>query len=103
MAINKEKKLSLLDRIKKKILSWLHLTNEPVIKLYHGYGNEKTVMVFGHALKLSPLPRKNYRKSFFNNSYGLLRLFMVKPLVKVALQLQWDGVTYESKSEDDGF
>jgi phosphatidate phosphatase APP1 len=103
MAINKEKKLSFLDRINRKILFWLHLTNEPVIKLYHGYGNEKTIIVFGHALKLSPLPRKNYRRNFFNNSYGLLRLFMVKPYVKVNLHLQWDGITYEAKTEDDGF
>jgi phosphatidate phosphatase APP1 len=103
MAIDKEKKLSLLDRIKKKILFWLHLTNDPVIKLYHGYGNEKTIIIFGHALKLSPLPRKNYRGNFFNNSYGLLRLFMVKPYIKVSLQLQWDGFTYETQSEDDGF
>lgn len=103
MAINKEKKLSLWDRFKKKILSWLLLTNDPVIKLYHGYGNEKTLIVFGHALKLSPLPRKNYRRSVFNNSYGLLRLFMVKPYVRVTVHLQWDGVTYEAKTEDDGF
>ena len=103
MAINKEKKLSLLDRIKKKILFWLHLTNDPVIKLYHGYGNEKTVTVFGHVLKLSPLPRKSYRRSFFTNSYGLLRLFMVKPYIRANLRLQWDGIIYETKSEDDGF
>jgi phosphatidate phosphatase APP1 len=103
MADNKEKKISLLQRIKKKILFWMHLTNDPVIKLYRGYGNEKTITVFGHVLKLSPLPRKKYRRSFFNNSYGLLRLFMVKPYVKAALQLQWDGITYTATTENDGF
>ena len=103
MEINKEKNIPLLERIKKKILLWLHLTNDPVIKLYHGYGNEKTIIVFGHVLRLSPLPRKNYRRNFFNNSYGLLRLFMVKPYIKVNLKLSWDGVTYETRSEDDGF
>ena len=103
MITHKEKKISLWQRIQKKILSWLHLTNDPVIKLYHGYGNEKTVIVFGHVLKLSPLPRKNYRRSFFNNSYGLLRLFMVKPFIKVELQMQWDGITYKTTTEDDGF
>ena len=99
----KEKKLSLIDRLQKKILSWFHLTNEPVIKIYHGYGNEKTIIVFGHVLKLSPLPRKNYRTNFLNNSYGLLRLFMVKPCIKASLSLQWEGVNYETKTEDDGF
>lgn len=103
MIKEKEKKLSIFERIKKKILSWLHLTNEPVIKLYYGYGNDKMVTVFGHVLKLSPLPRKNYTKNFFNNSYGLFRLFMVKPNVNVMVQLNWEGVNYETKTEDDGF
>lgn len=97
------KKSSLVSRIKKNILSWFHLTNDPSIKLYHGYGNEKSVIVFGHVLKLSPLPRKKYRKNFFNNSYGLLRLFMVKQMIHVNLQLVWEGKIYTAKSEDDGF
>lgn len=103
MITQKEKKIPLVQRIKKKILYWLHLTNDPVIKLYSGYGNDKKVIVFGHVLKLSPLPRKNYRKSFLNNSYGLLRLFMVKPYVKMGLQLQWEGITYNAQTQEDGF
>jgi phosphatidate phosphatase APP1 len=103
MITYKEKKLSLFERLKKKIFFWLHLTNDPVIKLYHGYGSEKKVIVFGHVLKLSPLPRKNFRKNFLNNSYGLLRLFMVKPKVNVSLQLRWEEITYETKTQDDGF
>jgi len=103
MITYKEKKLSLFERLKKKIFFWLHLTNDPVIKLYHGYGSEKKVIVFGHVLKLSPLPRKNFRKNFLNNSYGLLRLFMVKPKVNVSLHLRWEEITYETKTQDDGF
>ncbi|MDB5200333.1 MAG: hypothetical protein JWO92_2296 [Chitinophagaceae bacterium] len=103
MINHKEKKISLFERLKKKILFWFHLTNEPVIKLYNGYGNDKTIIVFGHVLRLSPLARKNYRKNILNNSYGLLRLFMVKPYVSVSLQLQWDETIYETKTEDDGF
>jgi phosphatidate phosphatase APP1 len=103
MIKQKEKKLSLFQRLKKNILSRFHLTNEPVIKLYNGYGNEHKVIVFGHVLKLSPLPRKKYHKNFFNNSYGLLRLFMVRPYVNAVLQLQWEEITYEAKTQEDGF
>jgi len=99
----KENKRTFLQRFRRKVLWWFHLTNKPAIKLYHGYGNKHSVIVFGHVLKLSPLPRKNYRKNFFNNSYGLLRLFMVKPLIHINLQLEWEGETYTVKSEDDGF
>ncbi|MEO5781690.1 MAG: phosphatase domain-containing protein [Ginsengibacter sp.] len=103
MITYKEKKLSLFERLKKKILSRLHLTNDPVIKLYQGYGNPEKVIVFGHVLCLSSLPRKKYKKNFINNTYGLLRLFMVKRYVNVGLSLQWDGVTHETKTQDDGF
>jgi phosphatidate phosphatase APP1 len=71
--------------------------------LYTGYGNDKLIIVFGHVLHLSPLPRKNYRHNIINNTYGLFRLFMVKPIVNAVLKLQWEGVTHTVKSEDDGF
>ena len=101
--IKQEKKLSVFQRLKKKILFWLHITDDPVIKLYYGYGNEEKVIVFGHVLKVSPLPRKHFRKNIFNNSYGLLRMFIIKPMTGAFLQLQWDEITYTSKTEDDGF
>ena len=103
MITYKEKKFSLFGLIKKKILFLLHLTNDPVIKLYQGYGNNEKVVVFGHVLRLSSLPRNKYKKNFFNNTYGLLRLFMVKRYVNVTLQLYWDEIMYETKTQDDGF
>lgn len=103
MIRDKEKKISLLKRIKRKILFWFHLTNKPVIKLYNGYGNDSMVTVFGHVFKVSPLPRKKYRKNFINNTYGMFRLFMVKRFVNATLQMRWDGVAYEARTQDDGF
>ena len=41
------------------------------------------LVIHGHVLALSPLPRKKYRKSILNNAVALLRLFMVKPVDKV--------------------
>lgn len=101
--IGKKTKLSFWEKIKRKFLFWLHLTNKPTVKLYYGYGNEQKVIVFGHVLELSPLPRKHFRKNIFNNTYGLLRMFMVKPFVGAALQLQCEGIIYNAKTEDDGF
>lgn len=94
---------SLLNQIKRKILHWLRLTNDPVVKVYNGYGSAEKLMVFGHALKLSPLPRKKYRKNVFTNSYGLLRMFMVKPLVGARLKITWQDKSFETHTEDDGF
>lgn len=103
MITNKEKKLSIIHRLIRKIFRLLHLSNEPMIKLYKGYGNDKTIIIFGHVLLFGPLPRKKYRRNFLNNSYGLLRLFMVKPYAGAVLHMQWDGKVYETKTEDDGF
>ena len=100
---NKKEKLSFFQRIKRKILFWFHITNKPVIKLYYGYSNGEKVIVFGHVLKLSPLPRKHFRKNIINNTYGLLRMFMVKPFIGADLQLKWDEITYTAKTESDGF
>ena len=94
---------SFLKRIKRKILHWLRLTNDPVIKVYNGYGNSEKLIIFGHALRFSPLPRKKYRRNIFANTYGLLRLFMVKPLIGSRIRLVWENATYETNTADDGF
>ncbi|MDP9230359.1 MAG: App1 family protein [Bacteroidota bacterium] len=81
----------------------MRLTRSPVVKVYHGYGNKQHVIVFGHVLKLSPLPRKKYRSNFITNSFALLRSFMVRPWAGAILQLIWNDETFETKSEYDGF
>src|SRR5450432_62003 len=90
---------SLLKKIKRKILHWLHLTNDPVIKVYNGYGSSEKLHIFGHALKLSTLPRKKYRRNVFTNSYGLLRLFMVRPLKKARIKIYWQHHVFETHTE----
>jgi phosphatidate phosphatase APP1 len=100
---HKKIKLSFFQKLVKKILLWLHLSNQPVVKIYNGYGNNEKINVFGHVLKFSPLPRKNFRRNILNNSYGLLRLFMVKPYVKASLKVEFNGDIYETQTEVDGF
>ncbi len=103
VALHKVKKLSYVNHFKKRLLFWFRLKNEPVLKVYNGYGNPQLLVIFGHALKLSSLPRKTYRKNFVTNFFSMLRLFMVKPYKHAIVKLEWDGLTYETKSEDDGF
>ena len=98
-----KEKNSFVKRVKRKVLLWLRLTNDPVIKVYTGYGNSEKLIIFGHALGLSPLPRKKYRKNIFTNSYGLLRMFMIRPLRRTSIRLRWDDKVFESQTENDGF
>src|SRR5688500_9001042 len=99
----KERKLSWFDRLKKEILRWFRLTNDPVLKVYNGYGNGTVLTIFGHVLGLSPLPRKKYRRNFIRNSFSLIRSFTVRPLPGARVTLKWNGNSYNAISESDGF
>lgn len=88
---------------KGRLLHWFRLTNETTIKVYHGYGHAEKITVYGHVLKLGPLPRKHYTKSFIRNTLALLRLFIVKPCANADVQLEWEGKIYYAKTDKDGF
>ncbi len=98
-----EKKLSLSVRIKKKILYWIRLTNDPVVKVYHGYGYASHLILFGHVFILSPLPRKRYRKNIWTNTFALIRSFMVRPKADAVLQIIWNEKIIKTKTGKDGF
>ncbi|HVF82230.1 MAG TPA: phosphatase domain-containing protein [Flavisolibacter sp.] len=88
---------------KERLLNILRLTSNPTIKIYHGYGHEGSLTVFGHVFRLSPFPRKQYRQSFLRNTLALLRLFLVKPFAGIEVQLEWKGKTYSATTDADGF
>src|SRR5688572_19406992 len=86
-----------------RLLQFFGLTDELVIKVYHGYGHAEQVVIMGHVFSLSPLPRRKYRKSVLFNAMALLRLFMVKPIGEVALQLEWQGKRLTTTADKEGF
>ena len=100
---HKEKKLSLLIRIKQKILFLFRLNHHPVIKVYNGYGNSEKIIAFGHVLKLSPMLRKTYRHNWIINIFSMLRLFMVEPYKYAKLSMEWGGIFLHAQTQDDGF
>ncbi len=102
-SVHKEKKISIFKKIKRKIFFLLRLNDHPVIKVYHGYGNDEKIIVFGHVLKLSPFPRKTFRSNWFVNLFSMLRLFMVIPYSKAKVSIEWQGIIYHTKAGDDGF
>ncbi len=96
-------KMPLKKGWKESLLNLFRLTAQPVIKLYHGYGHENCITVFGHVFKLSPFPRKKYRQSLLRNTLALLRLFVIKPFAGVEVQIEWKGTTYKTITDNDGF
>lgn len=95
--------ISFSNRIKVKIFRIFRLQYGPSLKLYTGFGNETSCVIYGHALSLSPLPRTTYRKFFVYNSIALLRLFMVRPMKQAKVKLLWEDLVYETITGNDGF
>lgn len=92
-----------LKTYKDRFLRWIRLENTPVVKVYHGYGDEDMLLIYGHVFKRSPLPRQRYRKNFFSNTTSLLRLFMAKPYPHARLRMKWGQQVIEAETDKDGF
>jgi len=100
---NVEEKLSFWEKLEKKLLHLFKLTNHPVVKVYHGYGNTAQMIVFGHVFSLSPLPRKKYRKNFWTNTFALLRSFMVIRIPNATVRMVFGDTVCEARTASDGF
>jgi len=92
---------------KRKLNEWLfnklHITRKPVVRVYNGYGDEDLLLVYGHVLRQSPLPKRKFKKNFWSNSMSLLRLFMTEPYRRIKVQMDWHGVRLETETDEDGF
>lgn len=95
--------VSLSKKIKQKIFFWFRLNHHPIIKVYNGYGNTEKIIVLGQVLRLSPMPRKTYRKNWIVNLFSVLRLFMVIPFSNAKISINWKGNIYQTKAAEDGF
>ncbi|HRO44036.1 MAG TPA: DUF2183 domain-containing protein [Flavipsychrobacter sp.] len=90
-------------KIKEWLFNKLYITRKPVVRVYNGYGDEDALLVYGHVLRQSPLPKKKFKKNFWSNSMSLLRLFMTEPFKGVQVKMQWDGELLQSQTDADGF
>jgi phosphatidate phosphatase APP1 len=73
------------------------------VKVYHGYGNQDKLIIYGHVLKAKPSGPRKFTDSIFLNSIHLFKLFIVKPVPFVKVMLQWGSQTIFSTTAKDGF
>jgi phosphatidate phosphatase APP1 len=85
------------------LLNRLAITRKPVIRVYNGYGDEDMLLLYGHVLRQSPLPKRKYKKNFWSNTMSMLRLFMVEPFRNVTVRLYWGSQSYDARTDLDGF
>lgn len=86
-----------------QIYSFFGLCREPVVRAYDGYGDADNVIVHGHVLRLSPRPRKTYRHNRWVNFFGMIRLFIVRPIPHARVMISWNGETRETFTDLGGF
>lgn len=87
----------------RRLLTWLRLSNQPLVKVYRGYGNDKYLRVNGHVLRRSAIPRTRYRDNKLVNLLAVIRLFLVKPYPNTRVQLTCAGQTVTLITDDNGF
>lgn len=90
-------------RVLKSLLKLLHINLDPVVKVYHGYGDEDLMIVYGHVFRQSPMPKSSYKKNIWSNTMSLMRLFMAIPLPHAKVRLNWGTQTIEAVTDTDGF
>ncbi|CAN5347157.1 App1 family protein [soil metagenome] len=98
-----EKTGSLKGRLKGRLLSWLHLTEQPVVKVYRGFGNDHQLTIHGSVFHRSALPRTKYRSNIWVNLLGLIRLFLVKPYPHVTVTVCANDQTAQAKTDAEGY
>ena len=96
-------RISLKQKLSLKIFKIFRLHKGPSLKLYKGFGNETSCVIYGHAFSLAPFQRKTFRNFFIFNSIALLRMFMVKPMKNAKIKLQWEDEVFETFTQKDGF
>jgi phosphatidate phosphatase APP1 len=73
------------------------------VKVYHGYGHKNNLVVYGHVLAGKPVSQSKFTDNIFTNIIHLIRLFFVKPIPNVRLQLIWENQLLFTTTEKDGF
>jgi len=73
------------------------------VKVYHGYGDEDALLLYGHVFSKAPMPRRRYRKNFFSNTIALIRMFTPHPAAGIPVWLQWGGQVIETITDENGF
>jgi phosphatidate phosphatase APP1 len=73
------------------------------IKVYHGYGNQNNLVVYGHVLAGKSTRPTKFNNNPISNFIHLFKLFLVKPIPKVEVSLQWQNQIFYATTESDGF
>ena len=78
-------------------------TPEATIKVYHGYGHQDNLVLYGHVLAGKPVRPSKFTDRILSNAIRLIKLFLVKPLPNVRVRLPWKNQQLYATTRADGF
>ncbi|GAB3889470.1 App1 family protein [Spirosoma agri] len=102
-SIATKQNLSLKGKLTRKFLTWLRLTDQPVVQVYRGFGNDNHLTIHGHVFRRSALPRKKYRDSPLVNLLAVIRLFLVRPYPRATVRVSLGEQTAQIQTDVDGY
>ncbi len=94
---------SLLVKWGHLLLQRFRIRTEPVIKVYHGFGTARAMEISGHVLSLSPHKQEKFSSRFWRNTLSLLRLFLVKPVAGITVNVLWADKKIPATTDDTGY
>lgn len=95
---DKQLKFSKLPKMKKQI-DYRAVT----VKVYHGYGHKDNLVVYGHVLAGKSVSPSRFTNNALSNIVHLIKLFSVRPIAGVQVQMQWGNQQLYSTTDTDGF
>ncbi len=73
------------------------------IKVYHGFGHTHDMTIFGHVFRKTIPQPHHYSTNPIRNIFRLLRLFFVKPIPDVPVEVKWEEQLIGVNTASDGF
>ena len=98
-----KQKSSLKDKIKQFFLAKLRLSDQPVVRLYRGFGNDTQLFIDGHVFERSALARNRYRNIDVVNLLAVLRLFLIKPYPDALVKVYFGEQVIDTKADANGY
>lgn len=98
-----QQRLPVKSKLRHYFLTQLRLTDQPVVKLYRGFGNANQLTIHGSVLRRSAQPRQKYRSSAWVNLLAVIRLFMVQPYPQATVRVRYGEQSAETRADDDGY
>ena len=90
-------------KLRQQFLSWLRLSEQPIVKVYRGFGNAQQLTIQGTVFLRWAHPRQKYRDSFLVNLFSLIRLFLVKPYPQATVRVHCNGQSTDTQTDANGF